>query len=235
MNCAVHSETGATAYCRNCGKALCPECTRNVQGIFYCEPCLAAAVSHPSSAPPPRHHSPGAAFFLGLVPGLGAVYNGEYPKALMHVAIFVGLVTLDSTGMHQPLFGLLTAFFCLYMPIEASVTATNLRHAQSQSSATSAAPTASPFAPTPAAAFVPASTASPGQASSGAAPSEPPVVARTRDPRIIGPVILVLIGTIFLLDNLGWLDADRVISHGWPLILIAVGVHMVWKRTAGTR
>ena len=40
MNCAVHSNVEATGFCRNCGKALCPECTRDVGGALYCEPCL---------------------------------------------------------------------------------------------------------------------------------------------------------------------------------------------------
>ena len=42
MKCAVHSEVDATGYCRNCGKALCAECERNVRGALYCEDCLAA-------------------------------------------------------------------------------------------------------------------------------------------------------------------------------------------------
>ena len=41
MNCAVHTDREATGYCRNCGKALCPECTREVRGALYCEDCLA--------------------------------------------------------------------------------------------------------------------------------------------------------------------------------------------------
>jgi hypothetical protein len=209
MKCAVHPDADATAYCRNCGKALCPECTRSVQGMHYCEPCLAALVTQPPAAPR-RQHSPLAAFFLGLIPGLGAVYNGEYTKALVHVAIFVGLVSLDSTGMHQPMFGLLTGFFCLYMPIEACVTATNLQRAGTQ---------------TPAVA--PAS--SPSSAPASAPAAEEPAAAIPHRPRLLVPVILILIGAIFLADNLGWLDADRVVAHGWPLILIALGLWQIMK------
>jgi hypothetical protein len=46
---------------------------------------------------------------------------------------------------------------------------------------------------------------------------------------LIWPVVLILIGSLFLFDNLGWMDADRVIAHGWPLILIALGVYLVLK------
>ena len=131
MKCAVHPEAEATAYCRNCGKALCPECTRSVQGMHYCEPCLAALVTQPAAVKP-SHHSPVAAFFLGFIPGLGAVYNGEYTKALIHVAIFVGLVTADSTGPQHTLYSLLISFFVLYMPIEACITATHQRDREEQ-------------------------------------------------------------------------------------------------------
>ena len=37
MNCAIHNETPATAFCRTCGKAMCAQCTREVKGVIYCE------------------------------------------------------------------------------------------------------------------------------------------------------------------------------------------------------
>ncbi len=60
---------------------------------------------------------------MGFIPGLGAVYNGEYTKAIVHVAIFAGLITLASTGPRQGFYGTLIPFFCMYMPIEAFITA----------------------------------------------------------------------------------------------------------------
>jgi hypothetical protein len=30
---------------------------------------------------------------------------------------------------------------------------------------------------------------------------------------------------------MGWLDMDRALDVGWPLILIAIGGYMLWKRT----
>ena len=41
MNCAVHTDTPAVAFCRTCGKALCENCKRDVMGAIYCEPCIA--------------------------------------------------------------------------------------------------------------------------------------------------------------------------------------------------
>ncbi len=42
MNCANHPDVEKVAFCRTCGKPLCANCTRSVQGVIYCESCLAA-------------------------------------------------------------------------------------------------------------------------------------------------------------------------------------------------
>ena len=123
MKCAVHTEVDATGYCRNCGKALCATCTRDVRGVLYCEACLAALVAKPAT---PGAGNPALAAILGFVPGLGAVWNGEYVKALVHVVIFGGLITLLNSGRaegYEALFGTLLAAFICYMPIEAYQTA----------------------------------------------------------------------------------------------------------------
>ena len=44
MNCVNHPEAAVTAFCQNCGKGLCAQCSREVQGNVFCEPCLAARV-----------------------------------------------------------------------------------------------------------------------------------------------------------------------------------------------
>ena len=124
MKCAVHADVDATGYCRDCGKAMCPGCTREVNGALYCEQCLAAKVATPPALPPagPSSSNPGLAATLGFIPGLGAVYNGEYVKALIHVVIFAGLIAglaSDlSTGYIVFLAIALGCFYC-YMPIEA--------------------------------------------------------------------------------------------------------------------
>ncbi len=118
MKCAVHAELDATGFCRNCGKALCPQCTREVKGALYCEECLAAVVAAPRAA---GGSNPGLACGLGFVPGLGAVYNGEYLKALIQVAIFGGLIAILNTDLSEAssaLFGILLAVFYFYMPVD---------------------------------------------------------------------------------------------------------------------
>jgi len=124
MKCAVHAEADATGYCRNCGKALCPQCTRDVRGILYCESCLADILSKPQSAA--GGTSPGLAAVLGFIPGLGAVYNGEYTKALIHVLIFAAFVGALSSNLGDPVeavAGVLLAAFFFYMAIDAYRTA----------------------------------------------------------------------------------------------------------------
>lgn len=40
-------------------------------------------------------------------------------------------------------------------------------------------------------------------------------------------VLLIGIGVLFLLDNLGILYFDEIISDYWPLILIAIGLKII--------
>src|SRR5262249_38920473 len=131
MNCAVHTQTEAVAYCRTCGKALCDECKRDVMGAIYCEPCIAARLQgQPAQAPsvgtvPPAVAagvpSPVFAGILGFIPGVGAMYNGQFAKAFVHVMIFVMLII--ATSNVSGIFGVLIGFFVFYMAFEAYKTA----------------------------------------------------------------------------------------------------------------
>ena len=139
MRCAVLSDVDAVGYCRNCGKAMCSACVRPVRDVLYCEDCLAGimgipgavpAASVPAPAPgvvappysPRSAGNPGVAFILGLCPGLGAVYNGQYNKALIHVVVFVTLVIGASSDVDTGLMVILILSaigFCFYMAIDA--------------------------------------------------------------------------------------------------------------------
>lgn len=145
MKCAVHPDVEASGFCRNCGKALCPACVRPVRDVFYCEDCLAkmaglpvtpaAGVADagitpgapPRGVPAPTAASPTSgsavlAFILGLIPGLGAIYNGEYNKALLHIVIFAGIIlglNLDLGDGAQAVFICALIVFPFYMAIDA--------------------------------------------------------------------------------------------------------------------
>ena len=145
MNCFNHSETPAVAYCRTCGKALCTECKRTAQGTIFCDEHAPAAAAAPDAAPAtpvinPRPQgavnvatgdvSPGLACLLGFIPGVGAIYNGQYAKGLVHAIVFGLLVSITSSGTAgdlEPLFGILIGVWVMYMALEAYHTARKRR------------------------------------------------------------------------------------------------------------
>jgi TM2 domain-containing membrane protein YozV len=144
MKCAVHSDVDATGYCRNCGKPLCALCVRPVRDVLYCEDCLATGMGIPApgaslapgtTAPTPEPvarpaglgPNPVLAFFLGCLPGLGAFYNEQYGKGIIHLAIFlllfiVGVDGSLSGGAEAALWICLSALW-VYMPVDAYRTA----------------------------------------------------------------------------------------------------------------
>lgn len=149
MNCQNHADIPATAYCRACGKPVCDECRRDAFGTVYCAEHVPAAAAAPPpfanpnpAAPPPPYGvppsasyayadvSPGLAFFLGLIPGVGAIYNGQYAKGIVHAVIWGILMSIaDSravSGM-EPIFGVLVAAWWAYMAFEAYHTARKRR------------------------------------------------------------------------------------------------------------
>jgi hypothetical protein len=67
------------------------------------------------------------AFLLGLIPGVGAIYNGQYVKGLVHVIILGILISIvssgDAGGGLEPLFGMMIGVWVFYMAFEAYHTA----------------------------------------------------------------------------------------------------------------
>jgi hypothetical protein len=212
MRCAVHSDVDAVGYCRNCGKAMCSTCVRPVRDVLYCEECLAGIVGIPAPVPagatisaaatagvvpppiPTRSTSnAGVAFVLGLFPGLGAVYNGEYNKALIHIVVFIAMIVglnSDMGDAAETALSLLLAGFVLYMAFDASRVA---------------------------------------KAKSLGEVTNDPLEALTKN-RPVGPIILIGLGVLFLLNNFDWFSFHRVGRVIWPVILIGVGVMMFRSR-----
>jgi TM2 domain-containing membrane protein YozV len=149
MKCTVHPDADAVGYCRNCGKALCAVCVRPVRDVLYCEDCLAntmglpgaSGVASPAAGPVPPSSSTAAAanygqgvgpspllaFFLGFLPGLGAFYNEQFGKGIIHLALFLFLFILGvdgavSGGAEAALWICISALW-VYMPVDAYRTA----------------------------------------------------------------------------------------------------------------
>lgn len=215
MNCANHPETVASAFCRNCGNAICDVCKTGWQGAAHCPQCAAelkaaAAERHAYAPPPPPPRyaaaaapspagapTPVLALMLGLIPGVGAVYNGQYAKGVFHVVVFGGLISLMNSGASdgfEPLFGFLIALFYFYMPVEAFRTARALQSGE------------------------------PVDEFSGWISSSP------RGPRSpVAGIALIVLGLIFLMHTMGFWSL-REFARYWPIILILLGANMLYRR-----
>ena len=226
MKCAVHTDVDATGYCRNCGKAMCPVCSRPVRDVLYCEDCLATVMGHAAPAPPPAavpaaayaapapgyppagayapppgvprpigHSSPGAAFVLGLVPGLGAIYNGQYNKGLIQIAICASIIVAFTSDLDGGLIAMLAIFlggFVFYCAFEA------MRTAQAKNM--------------------------------GEVPVDP--LETWSAGRPVGPIILIGLGALLLLNNFRLFEFIRL-GRLWPLILIGAGLYMFRNKLGG--
>ncbi|HZB88835.1 MAG TPA: B-box zinc finger protein [Terracidiphilus sp.] len=123
MDCVNHPGTPATAYCQNCGKAMCAACKRTgPAGQILCEPCTMSwqTMQQPFIPPPAGSPNPIAAGVLGIIPGVGAMYNGQFFKGLIHVVIFAVLISITD---HYAIFGIFIAAWVVYQAFEAYHTA----------------------------------------------------------------------------------------------------------------
>jgi TM2 domain-containing membrane protein YozV len=134
MTIENESQKSVAAYCRACGKPLAEGEVRTANGTVYCGEHVPAAAPPPGQSASPYTAqtvpnpgvSPGLAFVLGLIPGVGAIYNGQYAKGLVHVLILGMLISITSSsasGGLEPLFGMMIGVFYFYMAFEAYHTA----------------------------------------------------------------------------------------------------------------
>ena len=230
MNCAQHPEIDATAFCRECGKPMCPECQRPALGSVYCDTHLPAAAptpaqpptpagyvpapytpspyaappygsspyTNPVSAPPPDETvHPVLALLLGFVPGVGAIYNGQYAKGLVHAVVFALLVSAVSSG-HNPgmeaFIGIMIAAWVFYMVFEAYHTARKRRYGV---------------------AVEEFSSQFDFRAGSGKVP--------------VGAILLIGLGFILLLDTTDIISIDEFGKY-WPVGMILLGVYLLYNR-----
>ena len=225
MNCRYHPEVDSTAYCVSCGDALCADCRRDILGSVYCEKCLGAMVGGGAPEQSSGHsqtsgrasgsnaspaggatgqttvsgENPGVAFALGLIPGVGAIYNAEFFKAAIHIIIFGFLISLsDMNGPLRSVFGLMGMGFYFYMPFEAYYTAKKRKLLAEGVDLE-----------TPIDRFH-------------------QQVGEIENRELWGGVALVVLGMIFLADSFSLLPLGDVLRF-WPLLLIGGGVWLVLR------
>jgi TM2 domain-containing membrane protein YozV len=265
---------------------------QGVNGQILCEQDFAAyqRVAQPFAGPPvPIAPNPALAAVLGLIPGVGAMYNGQFFKGLIHVVIFAVLISISD---HYSIFGLFIAAWVFYQSFEAYHTARARRDGlplpdplglnevgnwlnlswnsrnpadewarQQQQQGTGPVqnpgvpPSANPGASgawTPVAGAVPPNPEAPNPAPGTGhqspyqqvpfaphpgfgeppIPPIPPPYWQRREP--IGAVILIGLGVIFLLNQMGYV-ASRIVHFSWPLVLIALGAWLIVRRSGNTK
>src|SRR6266516_7213783 len=116
MYCSYHAKNPAVVQCNQCARPLCPACDHRIRGFPFCQDCIVAGVellrnqsqSNPSNVIR-RRNSPFVATLLSFVPGLGAAYNGQTAKAIVHFAIFASFFQMAvlTQGMHFFILGVL--------------------------------------------------------------------------------------------------------------------------------
>ncbi len=199
MKCANHPDRDSVAFCSQCGRAVCTECRRDVKGAIYCENCLATRLQSPtlsSVLSGDMTANPGLALFLGFIPGVGAIYNGQVVKAMVQVLIFGSMIALsDRVGdPFGTIFGLGAAAFYFYMVIDSYQTAQRRQLGQ---------------------------------------PLEEWLgLGDFKMDAPVGAALLIGLGGIFLLDNLG-LHIFNYIGRFWPVVLIVIGLVLLQRRIGG--
>ncbi len=135
MNCTNHPDITTEQTCPVCSKPFCERCFVRMGDRQICTSCCAMNPAGRSAARPAAPPllgttealcSPPTAFALGMIPGVGAICNGEYLKAFVHVLTFGFLISLTGNsrvGSFHPLFVIMMIAFYWYMPVEAYHTA----------------------------------------------------------------------------------------------------------------
>jgi Domain of unknown function (DUF5668)/B-box zinc finger len=89
-----------------------------------------SAPQSPVHSPVHSDVSPGLALVLGFIPGVGAIYNGQYAKGLVHAIIFGILVSILNANVAdsvQVIFAMVLTAWIFYMAFEAYHTARKRR------------------------------------------------------------------------------------------------------------
>ena len=123
MKCSYHPATDIQAMCTACNRPLCTECAHKIKGKVFCQDCLIEGAEWATTVKRLQLPSdaPRRAAICALIPGMGAVYNNEYLKALTYFAVFASLIMMG--GRISWVFGFGACTFLVFTIFDAYRTA----------------------------------------------------------------------------------------------------------------
>jgi TM2 domain-containing membrane protein YozV len=136
MTCAYHLTNRAVVQCSRCSRPLCPACDHRIRGFPHCQDCIVSGVEllqqQQARAGLPkavrRKTSPFVALLLSfVVPGLGAAYNGQTSKAIVHFTIFASFFQMATVTDGTAFFILGVVGTWLFAAVDAVRTAQLIR------------------------------------------------------------------------------------------------------------
>ena len=126
MYCAYHPTSAARVQCASCARSLCVACDHRIKGYPYCQDCIVLGIESLSGSYQKRSNSKSKArlaALCALLPGMGAVYNRQNIKAVVHFITIVGLFSLSDLHMVEGFFVLSGMAFYFYSIMDAYRTA----------------------------------------------------------------------------------------------------------------
>lgn len=123
MKCTYHPTAESQGFCSTCRKPLCGECCHQIKSKVYCQDCLVQGAEWVAAVKGLRipADSPKRAAICSCIPGMGAVYNNEYLKAITFFAVFAALVIM-ADRIHE-VFGFGAFAFLIFTMIDSYRTA----------------------------------------------------------------------------------------------------------------
>jgi len=134
MFCSYHTQTAARVQCTSCHRGLCPACDHRIKGYAYCQDCIVMGIESLSQRGHQRGQSKArarVAALCALIPGMGAVYNRQNLKAVVHFVSIVGLFNLPKLHILPGLFALAGLVVYIYSMMDAYRTAERIAQGES--------------------------------------------------------------------------------------------------------
>ena len=134
MYCSYHPSNLSHAQCGSCGRNLCAVCDHRIKGYAYCQDCIVIGVESLSRQ---SHQARGSrktarlAALCALLPGMGAVYNRQNLKAIVHFVSIVGLFQFTEIRFLEGFFALGGIVFYFYSILDAYRTARSIAEGES--------------------------------------------------------------------------------------------------------